>query len=168
MKEIKCPNCGASFEAREAECPYCGYINPMGAEAKYMRELEETRVELDHVDDEAHSAYRDELKGGAGFAIKRIISIVIVISLIVGTILLVQHIFAKGERENYQEELLWQQENFTVYDELYEKGEYEELMEKITDDSEDHDVWDWGKYDEFMEIADSLWGDGEDKTEEQG
>ena len=40
MKEIECPNCGAVFEAKEPECPYCGHINPMGAEAKFLRDLE--------------------------------------------------------------------------------------------------------------------------------
>lgn len=167
MKEIKCPNCGSTFEAREAKCPYCGYINPMGAEAKYLRELEETRMELDQVDDEARTSYKEELKGGAGFAVKRIIAIVIVIALIVGAFLLVQHMMERGERENYQEELLWEQENFAVYDELYGNGEYDKLIERIANDGEDHDVWNWEKYDEFMELADSLWGDGTDEQEDR-
>ena len=50
MKEIECPNCGAVFEAKEPKCPYCGHINPMGAEAKFLRDLEKTRKDMDQVD----------------------------------------------------------------------------------------------------------------------
>ena len=57
MKEIECPNCGAVFEAKEPKCPYCGHINPMGAEAKFLRDLEKTRKDMDQVDDEARKAY---------------------------------------------------------------------------------------------------------------
>ena len=50
MKEIECTNCGAVFDAGEPKCPYCGHINPMGAEAKFLRDLEDTRKDLDHLE----------------------------------------------------------------------------------------------------------------------
>ena len=35
------------------------------------------------------------------------------------------------------------------------------LLERIAEDGETHDVWNWEHYEEFTEIADSLWGDGQ-------
>ena len=120
MKEIECPNCGAVFEAKEPKCPYCGHINPMGAEAKFLRDLEKTVFNYDY----------------------------------------------KG---NYADELAWQHERFIEYDIMLDGGEYEKLMEAIATDGEKHDVWSWERYDEFMEIADELWGDpmkdAEDESE---
>ena len=49
MREIECTNCGAVFDAGEPKCPYCGHINPMGAEAKFLRDLEKTRKELNQI-----------------------------------------------------------------------------------------------------------------------
>ena len=44
---------------------------------------------------------------------------------------------------------------------MLEAGEYEDLIAAIAEDSEKHDVWNWEHYDEFMEIADELWGNEE-------
>ena len=42
-----CTNCGAEIDENDASCPYCGYLNPYGAERKYMKELEVIRVKTD-------------------------------------------------------------------------------------------------------------------------
>ena len=34
-----CTNCGAEIDENDASCPYCGYLNPYGAERKYMKDL---------------------------------------------------------------------------------------------------------------------------------
>ena len=34
-----CPNCGAEFSEAEASCPYCGQLNPRGAEKQHMEKL---------------------------------------------------------------------------------------------------------------------------------
>ena len=33
---MMCPNCGASFSEDEPRCPYCGTLNPGGAEIEYL------------------------------------------------------------------------------------------------------------------------------------
>ena len=44
---------------------------------------------------------------------------------------------------------------------MFEDERYEELIAALAEDSETHDVWNWEHYDEFMEIADGLWGNEE-------
>ena len=87
MSQIKCPNCGAVFEVREDKCPYCGYINLGGAEAKFLRDLEETRKKLDVVDDEARQEYKDEMKAGGKHVVKLIMIVYVVILVLVGVFL---------------------------------------------------------------------------------
>ena len=161
MKEIECPNCGAVFAAGEAKCPYCGHINPMGAEAKFLRDLEKTRKDLDNVDEEAKEDYKTEIKRGAKSTVKTIVIVFIVLGLLIGGFVLMEKIMLGDyDKKDYAEELAWQHTAFVEYDQLFEDKKYEELMEKIYLDGEaGHDVWDWDKYEEFSEIADELWGD---------
>ena len=160
MKEIECPNCGAMFEAGEPKCPYCGHINPSGAEAKFLRDLEKTRKDLDNVDDEAREIYKGDLKRRAGSTVKIIAIVAVIIAVIVGGFFVLEKtVFGYNDKGDYAEELVWEHENFPEYDELYEAGKYEELMERIAEDGENHDVWNWEKYDEFMDKAEELWGE---------
>ncbi len=160
MKETECPNCGAVFEAKEPKCPYCGHINPMGAEAKFLRDLEKTRKELDNVDDEARAAYGGEIKKGAKSTLKTVMIVAIVIAVLVGGFFILEKtVFNYDYKGNYAEELAWEHEAFAEYDELLQAEKYEDLMERIAEDGEKHDVWNWENYDEFMEIADELWGE---------
>ncbi len=158
MKEIECPNCGARFDAREAKCPYCDYINPMGAEAKFLRDLEGTRKELDNVDEEAKEKYKKEIKKGAGSAVKTLVIVAVVIGLLVGFFAYMDSRLFRDEYDDYGAELAWEHEAFVEYDELFEAKKYDELMERIANDGENHDVWAWEHYEEFMEVADDLWG----------
>ncbi len=158
MKEIECPNCGAHFDAREASCPYCGYINPMGAEAKFLRDLEGTRKELDNVDEEAQDEYKAEIKKGAKSAAKTVVIIGVIIALIVGFFIYMDNRLWGDDYDDYAAELAWEHDTFAEYDELFEAKKYDELMQRIADDGENHDVWNWEHYDEFMDIAEDLWG----------
>ena len=36
---ITCRECGAQIEELTARCPYCGAINELGAEHKYMHDM---------------------------------------------------------------------------------------------------------------------------------
>lgn len=167
MKEIECPNCGAVYEAGEAKCPYCGHIDPMGAEAKFLRDLEGTRKKLDSVDDEAKQAYSGEIKKGARSTVKVILIVAIVIAILVGVVHVLNNtMFYYGFKGDYQKELAWEHERFLEYDVMLDNGEYEKLMEAIAIDGEEHDVWSWERYDEFMAIADELWGTGSGEDDE--
>ena len=161
MRETECPNCGATFSGEETRCPYCGYINPEGAEAKYMDQLDEKRRDLDIVDDTARSGYYNEMKKGSGTALKIVIITALIIALLVGIWSFAEHRLFDRDRNDYAEELVWEHSRFEEYDMMLKAGEYEDLIAAIAEDSEKHDVWNWEHYDEFMEIADELWGNEE-------
>ena len=59
-----CGSCGASFDKDEPKCPYCGTLNPYGAEKEYKEKLEDIREKLDVVDDIAKASYIGPLKKG--------------------------------------------------------------------------------------------------------
>ena len=157
MRQVECPNCGAVFDADETRCPYCAYINPEGAEAKYLKDLESRRRELDSVDDQVRSEYRKEIKQGARKALKAVLIIALILAVVIGGFVYAENRIFNHDREDYAAELAWEHERFPEYDKLFEAGKYEELIAELAEDGENHDVWNWERYDEFMEIADSLW-----------
>ena len=161
MKDIECPNCGASYPPEETRCPYCGYINPEGAEAKYMDQLDEKRRDLDKVDDTARAGYHQEMKKGSGTALKIVIITALIIAALVGIWSMAENRIFNHKRDDYAEELVWEHSRFEEYDQMFEAGRYEDLIAAMAEDSEKHDVWNWEHYDEFMEIADGLWGNEE-------
>ena len=159
MKQTECPNCGAVFDAKETRCPYCSYINPEGAEAKYLKDLEDSRRNLDAVDDQVRSGYRKEIRKGAGTALKTVLIIALILAVVIGGFIYAEHRLNDDDREDYAAELAWEHQRFPQYDGMLAAGEYEALMSAIAEEGEAHDVWNWEHYDEFMEIADGLWGD---------
>ena len=159
MKQTECPNCGAVFDAKETRCPYCSYINPEGAEAKYLKDLEDSRRNLDAVDDQVRSGYRKEIRKGAGTALKTVLIIALILAVVIGGFIYAEHRLYDDDREDYAAELAWEHQRFPQYDGMLAAGEYEALMSAIAEEGEAHDVWNWEHYDEFMEIADGLLGD---------
>ena len=158
MKETECPNCGAVFAAQEASCPYCGAFNPAGAEAKFLRDLEKTRRDLDNVDEEARASYAGEIKKGAGSAARIVAIVLAAILVLAGGFLLLEKTVFSSDKRNYAEELAWEHRRFAEYDALFDAEEYEALMAAIASDGEAHDVWNWERYEEFMEITGDLEG----------
>lgn len=159
MKQVECPNCGAVFDAKETRCSYCGYINSESAEAKYLKNLEDRRRDLDTVDDQVRSEYRKEIRKGAGMALKTVLIIALVLAVVVGGFVFAENRLFNNDKDDYAAELAWEHQHFPEYDKLFEAEDYEELIAVIAEDGETHDVWNWEHYDEFMEIADRLWGD---------
>ena len=161
MRQVECPNCGAVFDAEETRCPYCTYMNPEGAEAKYLKDLENKRRDLDNVDDQVRDGYRKEIKKSAGTAMKVVLITALVLAVLGGALFFAENRIFNRDRGDYAAELAWEHERFPEYNKLLEAGKYEELIEELAEDGENHDVWNWERYDEFMEIADSLWENGQ-------
>ena len=159
MKQVECPNCGAVFDANETKCPYCSYIHPEGAEAKYLKDLEGRRRSLDTVDDQVRSGYRKEIKKSAGTALKTVLIVALILAVAIGGFVYAENRLFYPDRDDYAAELAWEHQRFPQYDSLFEAEAYEELMAALAEDGEAHDVWNWEHYDEFMEITDRLWGD---------
>ena len=146
---ITCPNCGAEYDKHLPKCPYCDYINPEGAEEKYLGDLEKVRQELDHVDELAAEHVRTEVRNSTKKLVKRLILIGVVILAIVGTTFLIDYINSRRhyDYEMTEAELLWQKDAFAKLDSLYEKGSYQEAADLLnTYMEEDHRIWDWKHY----------------------
>ena len=154
MEEMKCTNCGAVYDPKETKCPFCGYINPSGAESKFIMDLESNRSKLNAVVDDIKSSCSDTAKMSIKHVIKVIIiTLLIILSLVGGYLLLTKN----NDKLNYIDEIAWEHEHFEDYNNLFINEEYEKLMELLSNDGEKHEVWNWEHYDEFMEIAENLW-----------
>ena len=46
---ITCRECGAQIEELTARCPYCGAINELGAEHKYMHDMYRLKGNLENL-----------------------------------------------------------------------------------------------------------------------
>lgn len=163
--QIICPNCGAEYDIHLPKCPYCDFINPEGAEEKYLKDLDKVRQELDHVDELAAERIKSEVKNSTKKLGKRILTIGIVFLLFVGLIFLADHLISSGhsDYELTEKELTWQNEAFKELDSLYESGSYEEAGELLNRYAEEnHRVWDWKHYSfiswylEYLQIRDDL------------
>ena len=152
MSEIKCPNCGAMFDPHEPKCPYCDYINPAGAQEKYMNALEEKRLRLDNVDEEAAELYHTEMKKKGRRLALTIGITVAVINLGIVFFALKDRFFKPSyERspEDEIKEIAWQRENFPKLDELYKAGEYDKLLDlyrQFSSETPYHDLWNWSHF----------------------
>ncbi len=160
MKEVKCFNCGATFNSVEPKCPYCGHINPSGAEAKFMHRLGKTRNNLNSISEDIKHEHSSERRKGIRLVVKIVVSILVTLLLLFGIANLIEHISSDiQDKYNYTEELAWQHKRFEDYNKMFENKEYDFLLETIVNDSEKHDVYSWEHYEEFSRIADELWGD---------
>ena len=151
MPDIKCPNCGAMIDPHEPKCPYCEYINPAGAQEKFMNELEEKRLKLDNVDEEAAELYNTEIKKkGRRLAITVAVTAAVIILGVLAFALRDRFFGYSYERsaEDEIEEIAWQKENFPKLTALYEAGEYDDLVDLYfkLEDTGYHDFWDWEHY----------------------
>lgn len=148
-----CPNCGGHVEEHTDKCPYCGFINPKGAEEKYMRDLEDVRKRLDAVDEEAAKEYSKGMGKGLKIVFITLAAALIILLILLGLrglVYLIQEKRYRGQSpENTLAQMQWERDNFPKYDELYEAGKYDELGELFCDDMLEHDVWNY-EHDEFV------------------
>ncbi len=152
MSEIKCPNCGAMIDPHEPKCPYCGYINPSGAQEQFMDKLEQNRLKLDNVDEEAAGLYEKEMKKkGRRLAITAAVTVVVIAAVLLFAKFKDRLFYSSFERTAEEEvaEIAWQKEHFPELTKLYDAGKYDELLDLyseylLLDDI--HDLWYWEHY----------------------
>ena len=143
------------MDIKEPKCPFCGYINETGAEAKYMEKLDDVRLKLDVVDEEAASEY------GKGY--KKMIKIILVTLAVLAALTMVifglykvveKRTLEKGNAsgEDALKEMSWQKEHFPEFDKLYEEERYEELTDLFYgEESEGHALYDY-KHEDFLRL----------------
>lgn len=129
-KIIECGSCGAHFDEMLPKCPYCGTASIKGAEAEYMDKLEDVRSDMEDLSAVPAEETKKELKKQTKF-------VLIVVGIILGMLLLlfsIEVFFSyREDKRDRQADYIWQQENFPIFDELYEQGRYDEVVELYYD-----------------------------------
>ena len=49
---VICPNCGGTYSIEEPKCPFCGTLNPVGAEKEYMGKLRDIEEDTGRLADD--------------------------------------------------------------------------------------------------------------------
>lgn len=169
---IICPSCGGSYGEDLAKCPYCGTLNLPGAEQEYMDKLGDLRDDMEKLEQVPVQELKEAVKESGAFLKKvfsRIFLIAVILVLFLGGLFafrkLVLERMIYGEPVDEKEELLWQQENFSRLDALYEQGAYGELVKAYQEAVEEgHVLWKW-KHSEFCNIYGAI-EDGEQYLQE--
>ncbi len=152
---IKCPNCGAESDEKNSRCPYCGYINEKGAEKKYMDNLYEVRKNLDGLDEEAASGYKEGYRKTLTIVIVTLIILIVltaVIFILYGMFRIRTYRNDLDSGNEVLEDMAWRQEAYKRFDELYEAGKYDELCETVFDACENgYSVYTY-EHNDFIEL----------------
>ena len=127
-KKIVCPSCGAEFETDKVKCPFCGTIYYKAAEAEYMDKLEDVKEDLAELKDSAQT----ETKGQFKKVWKWLITVLVIFAAIGAAVLINEEKSKKKYEEKERQEYLWRSKNYPVWDELYDKGDYEQLITLYT------------------------------------
>ena len=167
MDKLICPNCGAAIEAKEPKCPFCGYINIPGAEEKFMRDLEQTEEALNQIPKEQEKNYKKSMKKSTKVIFVTILIAGIIATVLVGLYFLLDHIFTSMDNYDPKVEMAWERENYPILDELYEAGDYDEILafeenmyRQNEEEGTNHSIYNWEHSDfidahrRFLELQD--------------
>lgn len=153
---VTCPNCGADFSAEDARCPYCGKLNPSGAEKEYMRTLDGIRDDTDDLADDAEENFEASLQRNT----KRTIIIVVALVAALVALLVLQNVIGKHEErqslEAYQAREAFRAQYFEEFDRLYEAGDDDALSEyvwNLMDDPGFEALYSW-KHADYLQAHD--------------
>ena len=153
VKMVRCPNCGAQYEEGLLYCPYCRSVDDYQDESEYLEDLDEIK---DQLEDMPENVLRDQTKAQTAEAARDIGRIFRRIGIAVAVILLLAGVFTffdkvvagnseAGRSEKQKQEYLWKQENFPKLDEMYEKGDYDGILE-LARSSDNPGLYDWKHY----------------------
>ncbi len=145
-RKKQCANCGANYSYREAKCPYCGTVNEIGAERKYMEHLEDIREDLEDIAEIPENVYKEEIKNTGQKIYKPILWAAVILAIII----VGYWYFNVHSSSSYsKEQLLWEQETFPKLDAWYEAGEYDKIQELFANTG-DYPLYGWKHYDFMM------------------
>ncbi len=117
--QITCPNCGALFLVDEPRCPYCGALNPAGAEKAYLGALDDINDDTSELPDEAQKTINATIKGNA----KRTISVVVIALAVLATLFFVFTCMDNRDEQQslreYQAREAFRTQHFAELDKLY-------------------------------------------------
>ncbi|NCB93640.1 MAG: zinc ribbon domain-containing protein [Clostridia bacterium] len=128
-----CSSCGAQLKDTDARCPYCGTINPIGAEAEYMDKLEDIREDTEHLADIPPEEYTRSLKTQSHFALKIALIVVgiciFIFLLFTGIRLIGEH----SEKKQIRQEIAFEKEYLPKLNEIYALGDDDKTLEYLNE-----------------------------------
>lgn len=123
-EKIICPSCGAEFESDKVKCPFCGTIYYKAAEAEYMDKLEDVKEDLADLKDSVQTETKGQFK-----KVWKWLVILLIIFAAIGAALFIHEEKRRAEyEERDRQEYLWRSRNYPVWEELYDKGDYDQLI----------------------------------------
>ena len=153
VKMLRCPNCGALYREGLLHCPYCRSVDDYQDESEYLEDLDDLKERLEDLPETAQKEHeqtqKKELVGDMKKILFRVGLAAGIFLLLVGAGIFADRVIGgnggANDAEKQKEEYLWKQENFARLDELYEKKDYQGLLDF---DRENHNagIYDWEHY----------------------
>lgn len=154
VKMVRCPYCGAEYKEGLLHCPYCGAVDDHQDESEFLEDLDELKDKLEDLPEDAVRQTKELQTQEAIRDLRRIFRrvgiIFAVLALLVGGSVFYDNVIAGNSEANqnkeHQERYLWKQQNYPKLDEMYEKGDYEGLLEFYYSETNGW-FYDWEHYD---------------------
>uniref|UniRef100_UPI0040560CE8 hypothetical protein n=1 Tax=Acetatifactor sp. TaxID=1872090 RepID=UPI0040560CE8 len=148
--KIICNFCAGEFDEMEPKCPYCGSMNYKGAEAEYFDKLENVRGNMEGLEQVPGEETKKEFRKQGKFLKKVFLILFVIIAIFAGLYFWSEARYQRDDKKDF----LWRQEHYPIFDDLYEAGDYDEILRLMTEDYEGEPVWEW-EHAEFIELYDS-------------
>ena len=156
VKMVYCSACGAEFMDNRDRCPACGMIYEPAAERIYMDKLQGIRDDVDNLGLIPGQETVKEIKKTG----KKVTIILISILLVAGVLFGIFYLVSNYQNIRYEAQLqrnnVWAGETFPRWDEMYDNGEYEALVEEyIEAGKEKYQVWNY-QHSDFLSILSDI------------
>ena len=129
---ITCRECGAPIEELAKRCPYCGAINELGAEHKYMQDMYDLKDDLKEVGNIPGEEIKAEVKSNVHFTGKAVAVLLALVLILAAVFLFLRYsgdiiysVYNKmtdTRMADTREQMQWERENFPKLDAWYEEG----------------------------------------------
>ncbi len=124
MKVI-CENCGATFDANESKCPYCGHTYVPAAEKEYMGDMKQMKDDLESLKNSPQKEMLNEAKKSGVSALKILIGIGILV-LIISLPAIFERSTSSGRSKR---EFSQKTKYYAILDDYYDKQDYDGMSE---------------------------------------
>lgn len=145
-----CENCGAEFDAHEKTCPYCGHLNPLGAEEAYMDRLEDLQEDLGDLKNHGKRTMGREIRTQGRGLLKTALLLALVLALLVFGFIKMENSFQNSPSDE-KAMMEFQKEHFGELEDLYEAGDPDALLNYVIELFESGEkgyeaIYDWKHY----------------------
>lgn len=145
-----CENCGAEIDAHEKSCPYCGHINPEGAEEAFMDRLEDLQEDLEDLNEQSRESDRKELGRQSVRLFRTGLILLLILAALIGSSMVTGRLWRRTA-DDEKTMIEFQRKYFGELDRLYEAGDDDaalDYMISLLDSREKgyEAVYDWKHY----------------------